>query len=154
MQIYAEEAVAVQLTYWQKAFIGLPGYRDGSVWARPGPIQNVLNQSIKQCDRYQNYRNLEMSEAKAMELMKKPVKMRVFAWNKMHYKDTVMSPIDSIKYMKLFLQAGFMAMNPETGEVKAWVGGIDHTFFQFDHVNINTKRQVGSTIKPLYIPVR
>jgi penicillin-binding protein 1A len=60
-----------------------------------------------------------------------------------------MSPIDSIKYMKLFLQAGFMAMDPFTGEVRAWVGGIDHNFFMYDHVNINTKRQVGSTIKPL-----
>jgi penicillin-binding protein 1A len=149
MQRYAEEAVQEHLTDWQKEFLSQPGYKDGSVWNRPGPIQNVLNQSIKQCDRYQNYRNLEMSEAKAMELMKKPVKMRVFAWNRLHYKDTVMSPIDSIKYMKLFLQAGFMAMNPETGEVKAWVGGIDHTFFQFDHVNLNTKRQVGSTIKAL-----
>src|SRR5690606_21384068 len=57
--------------------------------------------------------------------------------------------IDSVKYMKSFLQAGFMAMDPFTGEVKAWVGGIDHTHFQYDHVNINTKRQVGSTIKPL-----
>jgi penicillin-binding protein 1A len=75
--------------------------------------------------------------------------MKIFAWNKTKSKDTVMSPIDSIKYMKVILQSGFLAMDPFTGEVKAWVGGIDHNFFQYDHVNINTKRQVGSTIKPL-----
>jgi penicillin-binding protein 1A len=84
-----------------------------------------------------------------MSELGKPVKMKVFAWNAKRTKDTTMSPIDSIKYMKLFMQAGFMAMDPYTGEVKAWVGGVDHTYFQFDHVNVNTKRQVGSTIKPL-----
>lgn len=149
MQRYAEEAVQEHLTNWQKTFLSQPGYKDASVWAKPGPIQNILNQSIKTSDRYQNFRNQDMSETKALEQMKVPIKMRVFAWNKLRYKDTVMSPIDSIKYMKLFLQAGFMAMDPATGEVKAWVGGIDHSFFQFDHVNVNTKRQVGSTIKPL-----
>jgi penicillin-binding protein 1A len=75
--------------------------------------------------------------------------MTVFAWNKNHSIDTTMSPMDSIKYTKMFLQAGFMAMDPFTGEVKAWVGGINHDYFQYDHVNKNTKRQVGSTIKPL-----
>ncbi len=149
MQRYAEEAIQEHLSVWQKEFLAQPGYRDGSVWAKPGPIQNILNNSIKTCDHYKDFRNQEMSETKAMAQMKVPVKMRVFAWNKLHYKDTMMSPIDSIKYMKLFLQAGFMAMDPATGEVKAWVGGIDHNFFQFDHVNNNTKRQVGSTIKPI-----
>lgn len=60
-----------------------------------------------------------------------------------------MSPMDSIMYTRMFLQAGFCAMDPLTGEVKAWVGGINHDYYQYDHVNINTKRQVGSTIKPL-----
>jgi penicillin-binding protein 1A len=76
--------------------------------------------------------------------------MKVFTWNTAsHVRDTIMSPIDSIKYMKMFLQTGFMAMDPYTGEVRAWVGGINHDYFQFDHVNENTRRQVGSTIKPL-----
>src|SRR5690606_34862785 len=79
----------------------------------------------------------------------KPVQMKVFSWNKKREVDTVMSPIDSVKYMKMFLQAGFMVMDPFTGDVKAWVGGIDHQFFQYDHVNIDTRRQVGSTLKPL-----
>ncbi len=148
MQRYAEEAVQEHLTDLQKQFMAQSGYNDGSVWKR-GSALNILNASIKASDRYKGMMDDEIPEVKAMELMKKPVKMRLFAWNKARYKDTVMSPIDSIKYMKLFLQSGFMAMDPFTGEVKAWVGGIDHKSFQYDHVNINTKRQVGSTIKPL-----
>jgi len=90
-----------------------------------------------------------MSEKEILKEMSKEVSMKVFTWkNKKHETDTVMSPIDSVKYMKMFLQAGFMVMDPFTGDVKAWVGGIDHTFFQYDHVNIDTRRQVGSTIKP------
>jgi len=149
MQHYAEEAMEEHLTELQKTFMGQPGYRDGTIWEKGSNILNILNSSIKSTDRYQMYRYQDMPEARALEQMKVPIKMRVFAWNKNHYKDTVMSPVDSIKYMKTFLQAGFMAMDPFTGEVKAWVGGIDHNFFQFDHVNVNTKRQVGSTIKPL-----
>jgi penicillin-binding protein 1A len=150
MQRYAEEAMQEHLTELQKPFLMQPGYRDGTIWTKGGTaIQNILNTSIKSCDRYQMLRNQDMTEARAIAAMGVPIKMRVFAWNKSHSKDTVMSPIDSIKYMKVFLQSGFLAMDPFTGEVKAWVGGIDHNFFQYDHVNINTKRQVGSTIKPI-----
>lgn len=149
MQRYAEEAVQEHLTDLQKTFLGQTGYRDGTIWNKTGNVQNILNQAIKGSDRYLTLRAQDMSETQAIAKMREPIKMRVFAWNKNRYKDTVMSPIDSIKYMKLFLQAGFMAMDPKTGEVKAWVGGIDHNFFQYDHVNINTKRQVGSTMKPL-----
>jgi penicillin-binding protein 1A len=148
MQRYAEDAVQEHLTQLQKQFMAQSGYKDGSIWSKPGNIQNILNTAIKSSDRYQMLRQT-LTESKAIEEMKQPIKMRVFAWNKNKYLDTVMSPIDSIKYMKLFLQTGFMAMDPFTGEVKAWVGGIDHNFFQYDHVNLNTKRQVGSTIKPL-----
>lgn len=149
MQRYGEEAMQEHLTELQKQFLAQPGYVDGAVWKKKGSVQNILNAAIKQSDRYQYLRAQDKSEEEAMAEMKKPIKMRVFAWNKGHTKDTVMSPIDSIKYMKLFLQSGFLAMDPFTGEVKAWVGGIDHKFFMYDHVNVNTKRQVGSTIKPL-----
>jgi penicillin-binding protein 1A len=148
MQRYAEEAVQEHLSEVQKLFVAQAAYRDGTIWNNQG-VKNVLKASITGCDRYQMLKDDDKTDDQAMQEMNKPIKMRVFAWNDIHYKDTVMSPIDSIKYMKVFLQAGFMAMDPFTGEVKAWVGGIDHTFFQFDHVNINTKRQVGSTIKPL-----
>ncbi|MFT4664569.1 MAG: penicillin-binding protein 1A [Polaribacter sp.] len=75
-----------------------------------------------------------------------PVKMRVFAYNDRMEKDTVLSPIDSIKYHSMFLQLGSVAIDPSTGHVKSWVGGINHKYFQYDHVT--SDRQVGSTFKP------
>jgi len=149
MQRYAEEAVAEHMATLQKLFISQHGYSDGSIWSKTKDIQNILNRAIKDCDRYQLMKEQGLAETKIMAELARPVKMRVFAWNSNRYKDTVMSPIDSIKYMKLFMQAGFMVMDPYSGQVKAWVGGIDHTYFQYDHVNEKTKRQVGSTIKPL-----
>ena len=149
MQRYAEAAVEEHMIALQKLFMSQSGYASGSVWNKNKETQNVLTRGIKDCDRYQLMKEQGMKEDRIMAELAKPVKMRVFAWNKTHYKDTVMSPIDSIKYMKLFLQAAFMVMDPISGAVKAWVGGIDHTYFQFDHVNEHTKRQVGSTIKPL-----
>jgi penicillin-binding protein 1A len=145
MQHYAEEAVDEHMKELQKEFISQGAYKDGSIWDKH---QDILMQGIKQSDRYAMLKDEGMSEDDIMKEFAKPVKMRVFAWNRNKYKDTIMSPIDSIKYMKLFLQAGFLVMD-STGEVKAWVGGIDHTYYQYDHVNINTKRQVGSTIKPM-----
>lgn len=75
-----------------------------------------------------------------------PVEMNVFAYNSKMETDTVMSPLDSIKYHRKFLQTGIMAVDPKNGHIKAWVGGINHKYFQYDHVRIN--RQVGSTFKP------
>lgn len=83
---------------------------------------------------------------KAKDDFNKKVKMEVFAYNAEGVKDTVMTPLDSIKYHRMHLQAGMLAVDPANGHVKAWVGGIDHNFFQYDHVNSN--RQVGSTFKP------
>ena len=76
----------------------------------------------------------------------RPVKMKVFAYNERMEKDTIMTPIDSIKYHSMFLQLGSVAVDPSTGHVKAWVGGINHKYFQYDHVT--SDRQVGSTFKP------
>jgi len=149
MQRYAEQAVAQHLKDLQKQFFAQSGYRDGSIWEK-NPLKADLDSSIKRIDRYKDLKEEGKSHAEIVRELKKKVEMKVFSWNtKKHEKDTMMSPIDSIKYMKMFLQAGFMVMDPFTGEVKAWVGGIDHTFFQYDHVNIDTRRQVGSTIKPL-----
>lgn len=146
MQRYAEQAVEEHIKDIQKLFTAQRSYRDGSVWKK---YEKYLVDAVKGTERYQIMKEDGMKHDQIMKELSKPVKMRVFAWNKKNFKDTTMSPIDSVKYMKMFLQAGFMAMDPYTGEVKAWVGGIDHNYFQFDHVNINTKRQVGSTIKPL-----
>jgi penicillin-binding protein 1A len=82
-----------------------------------------------------------------MEIMQKRVPMRLFTWN--GEKDIKASPIDSIKHHLQYLNAGFLAMEPSTGAVKAWVGGIEHDFYQYDHVKTSTKRQVGSIFKPI-----
>ncbi len=77
-----------------------------------------------------------------------PVRMTVFSYNARNETDTMMSPLDSIRYHKMFLQIGSLAVDPATGFVKSWVGGINHKYFQYDHVNQKTQRQVGSTFKP------
>ena len=147
MQRYAEQAVEEHMREVQKLFVSQSGYKDGSIWN--GSLKGNLQRSIKQTERYRLMKEEGLSESEMMKIMNTKVKMKVFAWNKPRQIDTFMSPIDSIKYMKMFLQAGFMVMDPFTGDVKAWVGGIDHNFFQFDHVNMGSGRQVGSTIKPL-----
>lgn len=148
MQTYAEDAVEQHMADLQKQFMAQSGYANRAVWKKH---QDVIKRGIKESDRYSMMKeeNEDVSQAEIDKAFNTPVKMRVFAWNKNHYKDTVMTPIDSIMYTRMFLQAGFMAMDPFTGEVKAWVGGINHDYFQYDHVNEGTKRQVGSTIKPL-----
>lgn len=98
----------------------------------------------------EHYAELEDQWAKLQlrvkNVFKIPVKMKVFAYNKDMEKDTTMSPIDSIKYHSMFLQVGSMSVEPVTGEVKTWIGGINHKYFKYDHVQ--SDRQVGSTFKP------
>lgn len=91
----------------------------------------------------QQWEKLQKESKKAFD---KPVKMRVFAYNAEMERDTVMSPLDSIRYHRMFLQTGILAVDPLTGHVKVWIGGINHKYFQYDHTRIN--RQVGSTFKP------
>jgi penicillin-binding protein 1A len=149
MQRYAEQAMEQHMKDLQKQFKSQSGYSDGSIWEKKEYKEDLIK-SLKQTERYKGMKEDGRSDEEIMKELRKPVRMKVFTWaNKKHEKDTTMSPIDSMKYMKMFLQAGFMAMDPFTGDVKAWVGGIDHTYFQYDHVNIDTRRQVGSTIKPL-----
>lgn len=149
MQRYAEEAVAEHLKSLQRAFASQPRIKNGTVWTN-SDIKPVLTNIIQRSERYLNLKESGLSEKEIMKNFNTPVRLKIFTWeNKSHQKDTLMSPLDSIKYMRAFLQAGFIAMDPSNGEIRAWVGGIDHEFFQYDHVNISTKRQVGSTIKPL-----
>lgn len=147
MQRYAEEAVAQHMRELQRLFVSQAKYRDGSIFKNH---MDDVNRSLKASDRYQALKDLGKKQNEIMAEMQKPIPMKVFNWKApKHVLDTVMSPVDSVKYMKMFMQSGFMAMDPYTGEVRAWVGGINHDYFQFDHVNTNTRRQVGSTIKPL-----
>lgn len=146
MQLYAEEAVAKHMSYMQKLFNTQKNIKTGSVWKG---YEKVLEANMKQSDRWRNLKKEGADEAEIRKSFYQKINMHIFAWNSTRGKDTLMSPYDSIKYHRQMLQAGFMVMEPLTGEVKAWVGGIDFKTFKYDHANINTKRQVGSTIKPL-----
>ena len=145
MQLYAEEAVARNLPSLQKVMNAQRNIKSGKVWYGH---ENVLVAQMKASDRWKNLANEGLSEKEIRATFKVKVPMRVFAWNAKREKDTVMTPLDSIKYHRQMLQTAFMVMDPMSGEVKAWVGGIDFKTYKFDHANLNTKRQVGSTIKP------
>jgi penicillin-binding protein 1A len=109
--------------------------------------EGVVQEAIRRSPRYQNLKLQGLSEQEILDIMQKRVPMRLFTWN--GEKDVKASPIDSIKHHLQYLNAGFLAMEPATGEVKAWVGGIEHDFYQYDHVKTSTKRQVGSIFKPI-----
>ena len=145
MQSYADEAVARQMPLLQKVLNTQENLRRGTVWEDHA---NLLEAAMHGSERWKNEDEQGLSIPEIKNTFYQPVKMKVFAWTDSREKDTVMTPIDSIKYYRQMLQTGFMAMDPFTGAVKAWVGGIDFRNYKFDHVNINTKRQVGSSIKP------
>ncbi len=148
MQKYAEEAVNEHMNDLQKMFDKDLRTKKNAPFAwnvSKDEIASIMNSSIKRSDRYRAARKAKMSEEEAIATFYKPVPMTVYSLR--GDIDTVMTPFDSIKYYKGFLQTGFMAMEPQTGYVKAWVGGINHKHFKYDHVKVS-KRQVGSTFKP------
>ena len=108
-------------------------------------IQNLMMQAMRRSDRYASLKTQNKTDTEIIQDFNQPVKMRVFSWKGDF--DTTMTPMDSIRYYKFFLQAGMISIDPHTGYVKAYVGGIDYRFFQYDHVKFS-KRQVGSTFKP------
>jgi len=108
-------------------------------------INEIIEQAKRRSDRYIILKKDAISEDKINEIFNTPVKMKIFTWN--GEKDTIMTPIDSIKYYKYFLQAGLMSVDVTTGNILAYVGGINFKYFKYDHV-IKGKRQVGSTFKP------
>ncbi|MBL7759325.1 MAG: transglycosylase domain-containing protein [Sediminibacterium sp.] len=146
MQLYAEEAVAKHISYMQKLLNTQDNIKKGTAW---NGFENVMEGIVKQTDRWRNLKKEGLSDEETRATFNQQIPMRVFAWNANRGKDTVMTPLDSIKYHRQMLQAGFMVMDPLNGQIKAWVGGVDFKTFKYDHANINTKRQVGSTIKPL-----
>ncbi|HEX6181506.1 MAG TPA: transglycosylase domain-containing protein, partial [Chitinophagaceae bacterium] len=145
MQLYAEEAITKSLPVLQRALNQQGNVRKKTVW---NGHENVLENAMKKSDRWNNLKKEGLSDEEIRKTFSVKVKMKVFAWNERREKDTVMTPMDSIKYHRLMLQTAFMAMDPISGHVKAWIGGIDFKNYKFDHTNINTKRQVGSSIKP------
>ncbi len=146
MQTYAEEAVAQQMPILQKTLDNQRNIKTGSVWKGR---ENVLDAAMKASERWRNLKEEGYSDEEVRRTFNRKVPMKIFAWNAKREKDTVMTPIDSIKYHRQMLQTSFMVMDPVTGEVKAWVGGINFKTYKYDHANLKTKRQVGSTIKPL-----
>ncbi len=108
-------------------------------------IQKIMTRAMKQTDRYRQLKKEGQSESEILNNFNTPVDMTVFSWKGLI--DTTMTPMDSIRYMKSFLRAGLMVMDPRTGAVKAYVGGTDYQFFQYDMINMG-RRQIGSTIKP------
>lgn len=146
MQQYAEEAVHKHLQDLQQQFY--QSYKNSTPW---GKDTKYIDDAMKQSERWAKMKHANIAEDSIVRAFKTKIPMTIFS-----YKgeiDTVLSPYDSLKYYKFFLHSGFMAMDPSTGYVLAWVGGINHHYFQYDHVNENAKRQVGSTIKPILYTV-
>ncbi|MEP6712464.1 MAG: transglycosylase domain-containing protein [Ferruginibacter sp.] len=146
MQKYAEEAVEQHMPVLQKELDRYFKQRGNKLWQGH---DNIIEAAMKFTDRFKNMKELGISDEEIKKSFTIPVKMKIFSWwgNGKHEKDTVMTPIDSIKYHKQLLQTSFAAMDPRTGEIKCWVGGINYRWFKYDHITAN--RQVGSTFKPL-----
>lgn len=148
MQKYAEDAVTEHLTELQGYFFKeKKGAKKAPYTFRltQEQVDEILGRAMKQSDRYRIMKNAGASEAEIKKAFNTPEEMSVFSWE--GEKDTVMTPMDSIRYYKFFLRAGFMSMEPRNGHVKAYVGGPNYHYFQYD-MAMTGRRQVGSTIKP------
>ncbi|GAB3817983.1 hypothetical protein GCM10028895_14660 [Pontibacter rugosus] len=140
MQRHAEAAVRKQMAQLQKGFDA--HWRGRAPW---GTKSNILQVSMQRSDRYKKMKASGKSEAEIAEAFRKPIPMQVYSWSGTDTK--TMSPMDSLAYYQRFLNAGLLSVEPTTGFVRAWVGGINHYIFKYDHVQ--SKRQVGSTFKPI-----
>ncbi len=151
MQRYAEEAIAEHLGKdLQKAFFRELKYRKNAPFTSDtdkSVIETTLRQARRWSDRTRMMKASGATDAEIEASFDVPVKMRVFTWEKPGYKDTTLTPNDSIRYYKSFFRAAFMAIEPGTGHIRAYVGGPDYRYFKYDNVR-QGKRQVGSTIKP------
>ena len=151
MQKYAEEAVEEHLGgYLQKEFDREARSKTRFPFSNsvePEIVERIMRQARRNSDRFRMMRNEGFSESEILKTFTEPQNMRLFAWNDAGYVDTLMTPDDSIRYCKGILRAAFMAIEPSTGYVKAYVGGPNYRFFKYDNVR-QGKRQVGSTVKP------
>jgi penicillin-binding protein 1A len=149
MQKFAEDATTEHMAKLQKEFNEQWKLRNANPWTDPDTrteIKNFLQRKIKKTDTYKNLVEKYGEGNDSVKIMlniKKP--MTIFSWK--GERDTLFSSMDSLRYYNWFLQSGMMAMDPETGEIKAWVGGINHKYFKYDHVKQGA-RQAGSTFKP------
>ncbi len=149
MQQYAEDAVKEHLgDYLQPIFFKEKEGSKNASYARSLPekrVEELLTKAMKQTERYRLMKEAGASEQQIRKAFDTPEEMTVFSWK--GDKDTIMTPMDSIRYYKSFLRTGFMSMDPANGHVKAYVGGPNYVYFQYDMAMVG-RRQVGSTIKP------
>ena len=147
MQRYAEESVKEHMINLQKEFF----IQNDTVSSAPftdleeDQEEAIMKRAMRRSERWRKSKLAGKTNDEIEESFNVPTNMTVFTWD--GDVDTLMSPIDSIRYYKHFLRAGMMSMNPKNGHVMAWVGGIDYRNFQYDHVMLS-KRQIGSTFKP------
>ena len=147
MQSHAENAVAEQMKRLQNIFNKHWDGKNPWIDEKGYEIKDFLKNSIKRTKRYKELlKNNNGDTTKVFDILNEKKEMKVFSWDQ--EIDTIFSVIDSKKYYKNFLQAGFISIEPKTGHIKAWVGGINHKYFKYDHVK-QGKRQPGSTIKPI-----
>tara|TARA_B100000700_G_scaffold130548_1_gene146151 strand:- start:779 stop:3055 length:2277 start_codon:yes stop_codon:yes gene_type:complete len=147
LQKYAEKSVENQMKKLQLLFDEHWENKNPWIDEKGFEIKNFISNSIKRSNQYKFYaKKFNKDSLKIYNELKKRKKMKVFSWN--GEVDTIFSAIDSLKYYKRFLQAGFISIEPKSGHIKAWVGGINHKYFKYDHVK-QGKRQPGSTIKPI-----
>lgn len=150
MQKYAEEAVAERIKELQADFMKDLKYKTNAPFSNDidqATRDRLMNQARRWSDRWRLLKKDGLSDSQIQKTFSVPVKMRIFAYNNKGYIDTTMTPDDSIKYYKSMLRTAFVAMEPGTGHVKAYVGGPNYRYFKYDNVR-QGKRQVGSTIKP------
>ncbi len=147
LQKYAEEAQHEHLKEMQKKFFAF--WKDKDPWK---DFKKEWKAIYTHCPEYIDLKAQGKSEEEIDKILKKPAKRKIFSYDGGE-KDTLISVYDSIRYHRMILENGFLAVDPESGFIRAWVGGVNYKYFQYDHVNINTKRQIGSTFKPFVYTV-
>ncbi|MCQ2348242.1 MAG: transglycosylase domain-containing protein [Paludibacteraceae bacterium] len=148
MQQYAEDAVHEHMVFKQEQFFAEKKNRSYAPFSRDlsqEEIDGIMRRSMRQTDRYRNMKKAGCTAEEIDKAFNTPIEMQVFSYDGI--KDTMMTPLDSVRWLKYFLRCGFMAIDPHTGHVKAYVGGPDFSHFQFDQAT-QGRRQIGSTVKP------
>lgn len=150
IQQYAQEAVQEHLSNLQGYFFKEQAKNEIAPFydLEEEQIEMIYNRAVKNSDRYKRMKKGNYSQREIDSAFEAKTEMKVFSWdNSKREVDTILSPNDSIKYYKTFLRSGLLSIEPQTGHIKAWVGGINHKYFKYDHVE-QGRRQVGSTFKP------
>ncbi len=148
MQRYAENAMETHLKDLQQQFFKEKAKSKTAPFTRnlsTAQVKDIMDRAVQQSDRYRTMKNAGATDDEIDKAFNTPLEMSVWSWDGL--KDTVMTPLDSLRYYKYFLRSGFMSMDPRTGHVKAYVGGPNFNYFQYD-MAMKGRRQVGSTVKP------